>query len=158
MKYAFIIAFALSSFAARSQDDYCTHIDRSVDDFTGEVLRLSPFLNQVAFIQTIKGNDTVSLIDLTSYAFSVSVNETGAFILFEDGTKIERANTEVDVDVAKNTYKGDYEYSGIIRLSDSDLLILASKKIKKFRLYIYDTEVSDADAIKYMEYAKCLIN
>ena len=81
----------------------------------------------------------------------MSVNKTGVIILFTDGTKWTR-QSEIDVDAESD----GFEYSAFIPLTQEDLITFSTKKIKKFRLYIYDEEIGSCDADRFKIFVKCI--
>lgn len=129
---------------------FCSKIEREVDDFTGEIKVSSPFSSMIIYKYINKGK-TLYYLSLRAYGSTVNVNETGVTILFADGTKWMR-QSKIDVDAESS----GFEYSAFINLTSADLNIFTSKKIKKFRLYIYDEEVNSSDADKFKLYVKCV--
>ena len=80
-----------------------------------------------------------------------TIDGVGATILFDDGTKwINKVKIDVDA-----TEKG-FEYKAFIRLTLGDLEKLKSKKIKRFRLYIYDQEIKPNEAEDFQIYVNCI--
>lgn len=137
----------------------CAKIERKVDDFTDELSFHSPTLNgsQVASMiinKYIKGSNTDYYLQLRAFGNSVSVAETGVIILFQDGTKMNKPSEEISVDAGEN----GYTYSAWITLTAAEVESFSVKTIKKFRLYIYDKEVSPSEADKFTHYVKCIID
>jgi len=132
---------------------FCSKINRQIDDFTGEIRINSPVNSPIVIWKIINNNKICYYLDLTAYGNTANVNKLGVIILFTDGTKWIRSSSKIDVKV------GDYgfEYSSFINLIPIDLILFSSKKIKKFRLYIYDVEFSltEADIFKsFVKYIK----
>ena len=90
---------------------------------------------------------------ITTYGSTVNLYEKGAIILFENDEKLEWPTTEVDCGDWDNR---GYEYSVFVRLNKSDVLKLSTHQITDIRLYIYDEELKADDAMKYLEYMKCI--
>lgn len=137
----------------------CAKIERKVDDFTDELSFHSPTLNgsQVASMiinKYIKGSNTDYYLQLRAFGNSVSVAETGVIILFQDGTKMNKPSEEISVDAGEN----GYTYNAWITLTAAEVESFSVKTIKKFRLYIYDKEVSPSEADKFTHYVKCIID
>jgi len=137
-------------------DYFCSKIDKQIDDFTNEVKFNSPIMNgrqlsSMIIYKHINKGKTVYYLSLRTYGSTVNVNENGVIILFQDGTKWSRAS-KIDVEADS---KG-FEYSAFITLTTADLTTFSTKKIKKFRLYIYDEEVNSSDADKFRLYTQCI--
>jgi hypothetical protein len=98
-----------------------------------------------------KGKPTLYYLGLRTYGSTVNVYEKGVTILFDDGTKWYK-QSKIDVQADNN----GFEYSAFILLNASDLLTFTTKKIKKFRLYIYDGAINTSDADKFNLFIKCV--
>lgn len=137
-------------------DYFCSKIDKSVDDFTSEIKFSSPMINgrqlsPMIIYKNINKGKTVYYLSLRTYGSTVNVNENGVIILFQDGTKWSRGS-KIDVEADSN----GFEYSAFITLTSADLTTFSTKKIKKFRLYIYDEEINSSDAEKFKLYTQCI--
>ena len=135
----------------------CAEIDRSVDDFTRAVTFRSPQSNgfeltKISIQKTVSKTGTRYYFSLRAYGSSVVVDGKGVIILFTDGTKLSKS---VDIDVEAD--KDQFEYTAFIPLTSADLLLLSTKKIKKYRLYIFDEEVSASEADKLRLFTKCVM-
>ena len=127
-----------------------------MDEFTGVKKFSSPLsssmeISSVIIYKDINKGKATFYLSLRAYGSTVSVNGNGAIILFTDGTKWSK-NIKIDVEAED---KG-FEYSTFIPLTLADLTILSTKKIKKFRLYIYDEELNPFEADKFKVYVKCI--
>lgn len=135
---------------------YCSKVERTVDDFTGEIKVRSPIssggkISSMIIYKNINKGRTVYYLSLRTYGSTVNTNESGVVILFTDGTKWAR-QTKIDVDAESS----GFEYSAFTTLTPADLITFSTKKIKKFRLYIYDEEVNSSDAEKFKLFVKCV--
>ena len=136
----------------------CSNISRKVDDFTDEITLNSPFVDgrkissMIIYKRIQNGNITYNL-SIRTIGSTVNVGESGVIILFEDGTKINKPEEEIDVDSDEN----GFEYSAFITLSQSDLQTLKTKNIRKYRLYIYDEEINPGEANKFKAYVNCIV-
>lgn len=134
----------------------CEKIKRRVDDFTGAINLNSPISNDLKIAsmiiyKEISKTKTTYYLNLSTIGNTAVVNGTGATILFTDGTKWTKP---VKIDVrAGNT---GFDYSASITLTQADLNTLATKTIKKYRLYIFDEEINLSDADKFKIYLKCI--
>lgn len=135
----------------------CSEIDRSVDDFTGAVTLSSPLSNgfkltQLSIQKKVTKAVTRYYLSLRAYGSSAVVDGKGVIILFTDGSKLSKT-VDIDVEVDKD----QYEYTAFIPVTQADLLVLSTKKIKKYRLYIFDEEVSASEADKFRLFTKCVM-
>lgn len=110
-------------------------IEKEVNDFGGEITYRSPLLNDLSIIKIVRNNTQIYFLSLSTIGSTLNYGTSGVIILFEDGTKWSKPNEEVDV---KYKQGDDWEYSAFIRLTKGDLSLFSTKKIRKFRLYIYD--------------------
>jgi hypothetical protein len=137
--------------------DSCFLIDKKIDEFTGEIKFTTPEYDRYGIAPMViqkyvnKGKITYYL-SLTTYGNTVNVNEKGVFVLFTDGTKWSR-NSKVDVDV---TDDAKFRSSAFIALTPADVTMFGLKKVKEFRLYIYDEPIFSEDAEQFMTYLKCV--
>lgn len=90
---------------------------------------------------------------LMTHGSSVVVDGTGVILLFSDGSKITKPSVEIDVDVSDN----GYEYTAFFLVNLTDLKTLASKDLKKYRLYIFDGVVNEKDSEDFRIYASQII-
>lgn len=129
-------------------------VERNVDDFTGEINISSPSFTRCAvpivILKTIKKlKKTHYYLSLRAYGNTLNVNKKEISVLFVDGTKWNKQSSiETEYD------DGGYTYSAFIDLSPKDLVLFSTKKIKKFRLYIYDKDININDSEKFCEYIK----
>ena len=135
---------------------FCEKIEKEKDEFTGELKFNSPIMNgikisPIIIYKYINKGKAVYYLSLMTYGNTFNINKTGVIILFKDGTKWTRAS-EIDVDTESYGFK----YSAFISLTTADLTIFSTKKIKKFRLYIYDEEVNSSDSDKFKLFTKCI--
>jgi hypothetical protein len=135
---------------------FCSKIERSIDDFTGNIKFNSPLFTNLGIASTIiykeiKNNKTVYFLSLKTSGSTVIVNGIGVTILFTDGTKWVKSS-KVDIQ-AENE---GFVYSSFINLTPADLITFSTKKIKKFRLNIFDEEINSSEADKFKIYVKCI--
>jgi hypothetical protein len=136
----------------------CSRLERQIDEFTGEIKINSPMMNgseisSLIVYKNINKVHTSYYLSLETHGSTAVVDGKGATILFTDGTKWTKP-VKIDVDVDT---KG-FNYSAFISLTQTDIATLSNKKIKKFRLYIYDEEVSSNEADKFKAFLKCIKN
>ena len=138
-----------------NSDIYKKKLSITNDEFTGEITTNNPYDTKGAVIykysKKVNGKMTDNFyLSLDACGSTLNVAEKGVIILFDDGSKFEKPNAEIDVD-----YKGEYctyKYSCIIPLTKTELLTFSKKKIKKYRLYIYDEELSPEISEDFKQY------
>lgn len=134
---------------------FCDKLQVEVDDFNGETTIQNPYTltTRQTVYKIIKNSDTTYYLRLTSYGSTVNVGGRGVIILFDDGTKFEKPNVEIDVNVGGK----DYVYRCFIRLTKNEVRLFATNKISKYRLYIYDTTIDSFTSESLMNYFTCLL-
>jgi hypothetical protein len=159
MKRILFLLFVLFTFNGFSQD--CKDIEYKKDDFTGNETFTSPFVLKnkifpVSLVKFIKNNDTLFFLNLRAYGSTVNLNKKSIIILFTDGSKLELTET-IDCKVSKDVETDkNYTYSTTILISDEQLLILRKKLISKYRLYIYDLELTEKQSSYFNAYINCM--
>ena len=126
------------------QNKYAKDITYEVDKFDGKKTWYSPLLmkglsipNWVSFWKVDDGDIVATYIRLIITGASLSTGEKGAIVLFEDGTKLDFPDAEIDVEVSKYGY---WQYSAFIQLGEKKLQHFIDKDINAFKLYIYPKE------------------
>lgn len=126
------------------ENQYKSEIERTVDEFTGEITIRTPYYSLGTFYKIIKKGQV-------SYYFSTSIRSDdiyhgrGVRILFTDGVQWKRLNELVDVD-----YADGFDNNVFLRLSQTDLEYFKHKVLKKNRLYIHDKDVDIDEANRFM--------
>jgi hypothetical protein len=158
MKKALLLLVSLITFNCFSQ---CEKITRKTDKFTGEITLHSP----IGMYMSMAGHFYKSITkDTTNYSLylhtcgSTITKAKGVVILFEDGSKLEFPNQEIEADVPQGNEYCNFEYQAFIDLSKSDIDKLLTHKMTDFRLYIFDRKVGNAQAKKLQDYLRCLVN
>jgi len=136
----------------------CENIERKVDEFNGEIGLNSPMIENLDFapmviLKTISKTGTQYYLALDAIGSTLVYNATGVTILFTDSTKWQRASK-----VTVKYHDGHYLYSTFITLTQADLVTFSNKRIKKYRLYIFDKDVNEFDGYKFGVYVKCIRN
>ncbi len=159
MKKILLIIFVVLSININAQRDssLCNKIERIVDDMTGKITIGSPSEEAVPSLKLVKvilAKDTLYLFRLRTYGITLNISETGVIILFTDGTKMIK-ETKIAVDIGDET--NSWLYKANITASSEDLKILATKTIKKFRLFIYDKDINEKEGNDFREYVNCIL-
>lgn len=136
----------------------CSKINKKTDDFTGRTIISSPLFESgknlpVAIFKSIVDDDVSYFLALQTYSLTVNVYKKGVIILFENGSKLTKKDVEIDVEASQR----GYEYSALVPLTKAEAESLATKHIDKFRLYIYDEDVTQGFALKFTNYVKCVL-
>ncbi|HLU86483.1 MAG TPA: hypothetical protein VKZ44_01935 [Taishania sp.] len=159
-RYEYNFPFIVYNVATDFDLDYiCSLIEKKTDDFTNEIKLNSPLTvnTEVApliIYKTIKNNQVIYNLALQTYGVTFNSNQSGVIILFDDGTKMNKPSTKVNVDYSNS----GYEYRSFIFLTENDMKILSTKRIKKFRLYIYDKEIEPMYSNKFTKLVKCIMD
>jgi len=162
MKKILLLLFSILFINAESKaqeneaSDVCSRIERKVDEIEGEIQLNSPLINGSALssliiYKDIKNGKAVYYLSLKTRGSTVVVDGKGATILFTDGTKLKK---EEDIDVDSD--ESGFKYSAFITLTPADLVTFSTKKIKMFRLYIFDKIVSPEDSEEFTAYVSCI--
>lgn len=137
------------------ESNWCSIIERNVDDFTNEVKISTPYYMNPMIIKYIYPNGSIK------YYLSLSLDDsyctaggTGLIILFKDGTKFSRPNVKVDMDY----YSGDkFTYSVFTPITQSEVKIFSQKEMSKFKMYIFERNFSDREIEAFKEFANCIL-
>lgn len=111
-------------------------VTRKVDDFSEKVTIYTYYKNSVGLYKIVENDKVTNYLTLKCIGYSCVVDGTGAYVIFEDGTKWQ--NISVDIDCDASIEGSGYGYSALCRLSEKDLQLFATKKVKKFKLYIFE--------------------
>jgi hypothetical protein len=138
------------------ENTVCPEIEKQDDDFTSEIKFNTPYPDNksqalIVLYKHIKNGKPVYYLSLRTYGGTAVVDGIGATVLFSDGTKWSKP-----IKIGVEAESDGYEYSAFIPLNQTDLALLSSKKIKKYRLYIFDKDVNTYQANKIKLYANCL--
>jgi len=153
-KTRFVFLVALNP--ERSKDMYCSLIDKEKDEFTNDLSFNSPLLKPIFVSKVVKSGQTPKYhVRFTAYGITPEVSGKGLIVLFSDGSKFERTTVSIDVDV--NRYGSGYEYNAYLVLSEKDFTIFSLKKVSKFRLYIFDKELTQMDSDEFKGVSECIL-
>lgn len=149
----FLCVFNILAF---SQENACIDkLIRNVDEFTDEVSIETPHYIKPNITKVIlKNGKTEYYLYLSLHDSYCTVSGSGLTILFTDGTKFNKPNVSVDCDY----YGGDeYTYSSFVKLMQNEVITFSQKQIKKYKLYIFDENMPEHNAIDFMGMVECLI-
>lgn len=120
--------------------DFISDIDKSVDDFTGEISIFSPWKSGVGVQKKIKKGKSVTQLILRLPSERL-LRGKGVVVLFSDGTKWSRPNEQIYIE-GENS---GYSLTSIINLNAQDGTLFQKKRIKKFRMISEDGGLQDVD-------------
>lgn len=152
-----VCLFSCSAYAQQEVDVICSKIDRAVDEFTGEISWRSPRKiswggYNLRIYKDKNGEKADYFLSLMTCGYSLSVGGVGVIVLFTDGTKMNRPNVNISIDIESSKYV----YRAFLQLSDFEMKTLSEKTIKAYRLYVYDQNVKPGIADKFRRYASCI--
>ena len=159
--------FVSNAFAQNSKRDLrkiekaAQDITVKEDEFDGTTRWTSPYLNglidarlpkAVRFLKVKNKDGSYSIyLTLTSFGQTLNVGEKGATLLFEDGTRFEKPSVKIDVE----NRDGIWEYTMFERITEEELEMFVTKKVDKFRLFIYENQpIRKIEALRIMGYAR----
>ena len=152
----FLSGYSQNSKELKTIDNGIAQIEKTYDDFEDETTWKSPILKNVVFYKyKDKNGEMTNYLVLRTKGLTLNIGEKGLMVIFEDGTRFEKANAEVDYDSSSGA---GWDYKVFIRINDDELSLFAEKKIKAYRLYIYDGNLSEKDKLLAMGWAKGIIN
>ncbi len=137
----------------------CSQIEKNIDEFSGEIKINSPMSHSYKISSTyiekdISKTNTQYYLRLRTHGSTAVTNGTGVTILFTDGTKLIKTTVKIDI----NATSDGFDYSAFITLTPTDLTQLKTKKIKKFRLNVFEENVKSIEAERFKLYMNCIIN
>ncbi len=149
------------------QKNYCKKISKTVDA-TGTIYN-SPDLRSISVIKQLKMNSFFGL-NLHFEDTHKHFDAVGAAIEFEDGTilkdrtaKVHCNQEMVEINLGNQpgvsaAHSGGYLVQGFFHINDENIEKFVSKKIVRIELDNTSKMISDKDAVKVMNYIKCIQN
>jgi hypothetical protein len=138
------------------KEDFCGKLKTTKDDFTDKVSIDSPFekdWSDIIQLSKVKnGNNTTYYLYLTTTGSTPNVGVKGVILLLDDNSKINKPDVSVDVKVSGTSY----EYTALVPLTLAEVGTLKTKGIDKYRLYIYDHNLSYGMTEKFKMYFQCI--
>lgn len=130
---------------------YCKNIETTTDKFTGETTASSDYSEGIKFLKISKSGTSKIYLTINESGPTLNVGKKGLTLLLENGKKIERPNTDIEVKASRS----NYVYSAFIELTKAEIDLIINNPITDDRLYIYDGEIKNGS--KLSNYLKCLI-
>lgn len=138
------------------KEDFCGKLKTTKDDFTDKVSIDSPFekdgIDKIQLSKVKNANNITYYLYLTTTGTTPNVGVKGVILLLDDNTKINKPDVSVDVKVSGTSY----EYSALVPLTLAEVGTLKTKGIDKYRLYIYDHNLSFGMTEKFKMYFQCI--
>lgn len=156
--YSHIFNFKLCEREIKIKHDYCLDFDIKIDEFENIKTINYPYFtnlnpNKLNISKSISKTSTQYYLYAELEDSYLTVNCNNIIILFEDGTKWIK-NTKVDVDAGKD----GYSYSVFILLNQLDLKTFQSKKIKGFKIGVFDYYFKNLEPEYFMNSIECIKN
>jgi hypothetical protein len=125
----------------------------SVDKFNGDKVYYSPYAKNISIARyTTKKSGTSQYIDIDVIGITLNYGCKGLSILFENGMKINRPN-----EVVETSYNDGYQYSVWFKPTAKEIAMFKKYKITDVKLYIYEEQISDEEAVVFKESAKVML-
>ena len=90
------------------------------------------------------------------FCHTIASNAKGIHIIFDDGSKLDLSEVEVDFDY--NSSFSMFIASAFVDIDNDTLKLIAQKKIKAIRLYIYDRYLTPKEALRVNQNFILLLN
>ena len=134
-----------------SNASVCNEIKTRVDDFTGKITKHSPYGFSMRFSKDVDNGLTEYWLMLTANSSYYSRGE-GVTIKFFDGTLYSLPEEEVSID----RYDGQWNYDSYIKLTSEEVVMLQTKKITNYKLWIFNEKVIPEESIRFNDFVNCL--
>lgn len=130
-------------------------ITKSYDEFNDETTWRSPLLKNISFSKYKDKEGTVRMyLRITANGGTLNVGEKGLTVIFEDGSRFERPAAEID---AKASSGYGWNYTAFESVNEEEVSLFATKKVKAFKLYIYEGALYGKDALNTLGYAQGIL-
>jgi hypothetical protein len=161
MKKAFLVSLMLFvSLYSRGQ------IKIEYDEFENETTYRTPFHKGfgIAFPEPVVGTivkkdsgQKRAYLSATTFCQTIgSADARGLYILFEDGSKLDFTQAEVDFDY--NSSLQQFTADAFVALEDEELKEIAEKRIKAIRLYVYERYLTKKETTRINQNLNLLLN
>ena len=153
------IILLLLIFSTKTYTQDCIKIKKKVDEYEDITTFDYTGLRSISLTATVRNGLLTYYLSLNTTGSTLLIGEKGVFIILDDGQKIIKTSEEIDCEFEPEHYygSGDYEYSAFIRLNSQELDLLKNHSVKKFKLYIFEQELNQANQDEQKELIKCLI-
>ena len=151
MKKVFLISSMLfATLTSRSQ------ITIQHDEFKNQTTYRTPLHHKgfgIAYPEPVVGyivkntsNESDTYISARVFCHTIASNAKGIHIIFDDGSKLDLSEAEVDFDY--NSSFSMFIANAYADIDNDTLRLIAQKKIKAIRLYIYDRYLTQKESTR----------
>jgi len=136
------------------------------DEFKNETTYRTPFHYKtfgtlfpepiVGYIIKQDSSESNFYISANVFCHTLASDAKGIHIIFEDGSKLDLNDAEVDFDY--NSSFSMFAANAFAGIDDDTLKLIAQKKIKAIRLYIYDRYLTPKESIRVNQNFISLLN
>lgn len=158
MKNIYLLIICIISIQLHVFSQNCKGIKVEKDEFTDQVTISTPITKSTAYLpisftrMPSKEGDILFAMFITK-AYSFDVGKKGLYVIFEDGSKWIREDVEVRYKRSNN----GYHVMATLALGEIEIIELQGKKVKKFKLYIHEKDVSPKDAEEFRNNVSCVM-
>lgn len=135
----------------------CSKITVSKDNFTKAEKYTIPYKRKRGYdlyVTVEKDKPAKIFIHLSASGSTVNVGQNEVKLLLEDEKVLTKKSIgPIDVD----TEEYGYNYSAVVEISETEAHILSRKKLKEFRLFVYDGSITEHDSEMFRRYMKCIL-
>jgi hypothetical protein len=110
----------------------------------------------VGYIVKNASNESDTYISARVFCHTIASNAKGIHIIFEDGSKLDLNEAEVDFDY--NSVFSMFVANAFADIDNDTMLLIAQKKIKAIRLYIYDRYLTQKESTRVNQNFISLLN
>lgn len=137
--------------------EFCKDIEVKVDEYNGNKTISSPFgkgLNSFPFhfSRIFSKEKESALIMLTAEGKTYTLSGDRLDVIFEDKSTFSK---QVKI-LPSYRSNGNYIYYTSFNLSEEELELFKNKKVAKYRIYIFEKELSPRQSNVMNEYFKCV--
>jgi len=161
MKKLFLISSMLfATLTSRAQ------VTIQYDEFKNQTTYRTPLHHKgfgIAYPEPIVGiivkedsNQSDAYISARVFCHTIASNAKGIHIIFEDGSKLDLSEAEVDFDY--NSSFSMFVANAFADIDNDTMLLIAQKKIKAIRLYIYDRYLTQKESTRVNQNFISLLN
>ena len=129
-------------------------ITKTYDEFDDMTTWRSPLLKNISFTKVERGETMVMYLRISANGGTLNVREKGLTVIFEDGSRFERPAAEID---AKASSGYGWNYTAFESVNEEEVSLFATKKVKAYKLFIYEGALYGKDALFTMGYAQGIL-
>lgn len=150
MRFTFTLLFMAFYFSAIAQ---CSNVLEEYDEFDNVKKYSSGYFQQIRLFKEVRAKETRYYLMLQTAGSTLNVGEKGVKCILSDNSKFERPQQKINVDYSS----GKYIYSAFITISEIEVKRLVESPITKYKLFIYDQNVSKSQQKKASLTMRCIL-